>query len=85
MCPYSMGVIFGFILATIILTVVDGAVKTSIVCFAESPDAFEQNHPILYQAMAETFRATYPDLFERASPSAMDQPVPRRNVIFTFA
>lgn len=38
-------------LASIALAVVDGAVKTSVVCFVEAPRELEANHLELYSCM----------------------------------
>ena len=37
----------GFSFASIMMSVVGSAVNTVIVCFAEAPAEFEQNHPVL--------------------------------------
>ena len=60
---HSVGVVFGIVLASITLTVVDGAVKTSIVCFAEAPREFEVNHPELYHTMTSAYEERYPTVF----------------------
>ena len=57
------GVVVGIILSSIVLTVVDGAVKTSIVCFAEAPRDFRSNHPELHREMTEAYASAYPDVF----------------------
>lgn len=50
-----------------LLSVVSTSTDTAIVCFAEGPAEFEENHPQLSMRMQETFAATYPDVnFGRA-------------------
>lgn len=39
---------------SIFFGIVDSAVKTCIVCFAESPAEFEQNHPQLFLELRES-------------------------------
>ena len=60
---HSVGVVFGIVLASIALTVVDGAVKTSIVCFAEAPREFEVNHPELYHTMTSAYEERCADAY----------------------
>lgn len=63
----AMGVAFGFtflvglVIAAITLSVVDSAVNTVLVAFAEGPAEFEQNHPELSEEMREGWRKVYPD------------------------
>ncbi len=45
-----------------LLTVVSTASDTTIVCFAEGPAEFEENHPSLSAQMTETFSATFPEV-----------------------
>lgn len=45
-----------------LMSVVSTASDTTIVCFAEGPTEFEQNHPLLHAKMQETFSSTYPDV-----------------------
>lgn len=51
-----------------LLSVVSTATDTSIVCFAEGPAEFEENHPQLSLKMQEAFSTTYPNVnFGRAT------------------
>ncbi|EJK59191.1 hypothetical protein THAOC_20618 [Thalassiosira oceanica] len=62
-----MAIAFGFmflvglIIASITMSVVDSAVNTVIVAFAEGPAEFEENHPELSHQMKEGWRKVYPD------------------------
>jgi len=57
----STGLVVGFLLASILMGVIESAVNTIIVCFAESPAEFERNHPILSMEMRGAWRMAYPD------------------------
>ena len=46
-----IGALTGFFFSSIMLSVVTTTMKTIIVCFAESPTAFEVNHPDLSAQM----------------------------------
>lgn len=62
--PGGIGFMFGFfiglILSSIMLGVVESAVSTCVVCFAESPAEFEQNHPDLSLQMRDAWRSSWP-------------------------
>eukprot|EP00979_Chaetoceros_neogracilis_P004359 scaffold773_cov218-Chaetoceros_neogracile.AAC.2 len=57
---FGFGFLIGVVLASIMLGVVESAVSTCIVCFAESPAEFEQNHPSLSLEMREAWRSSWP-------------------------
>jgi len=63
----AMGVAFGFtflvglVIAAIMLSIVDSAVNTVLVAFAEGPAEFDQNHPELSEEMREGWRKVYPE------------------------
>lgn len=63
--PGSVGFIFGFlvglVMSSILMSVVASSVKTVIVCFAESPAEFQQNHPQLSMQMREAWSLAYPE------------------------
>jgi len=42
------------------LSLVDSSVNTVVVCFAEGPAEFEQNHPKLSSEMREAWMKVYP-------------------------
>lgn len=50
----------GFLISSILMSVVGSAVNTVIVCFAESPAEFEQNHPHLSAEMRAAWRQAWP-------------------------
>ena len=62
----SSGVAFGFafliglVITSIMLSVVDSAVNTVLVSFAEAPAEFEQNHPELSDEMRDAWMLAYP-------------------------
>ena len=41
------------------LCVIESSVSTIIVCFAEAPDEFEENHPTHNQAMRDAWSEVY--------------------------
>jgi hypothetical protein len=43
------------------MSVVASAVNTVIVCFAEAPREFEENHPQLSMEMRSAWRQAWPD------------------------
>lgn len=43
--------------------IVASATDTVIVCFAESPNDFQSNHPLLSQEMLNAWRQIYPNEF----------------------
>jgi hypothetical protein len=53
-------VIVGFLISSILMSVVGSAVNTVIICFAKSPAEFEQNHPNLRTEMRAAWRQAWP-------------------------
>ena len=51
----------GLIIASITMSVVDSAVNTVIVAFAEGPAEFEENHPELSAMMLAAYSAAWPE------------------------
>ena len=49
-----------FFISNTALFVVESAVRTVIVCFAESPAEFEEHHPELYERMKAGWAEAYP-------------------------
>ncbi|KAF0686137.1 Aste57867_22102 [Aphanomyces stellatus] len=56
-----IGLAVGIGVALIPLSVIDSAVATVFVCFAEDPAAFAQTHPELYTNMVAAWRIAHPD------------------------
>ena len=62
----AQGIAFGFsfllglVISAITLSVIDSSVNTVLVCFAEAPAEFEQNHPELSSEMRDAWRDVYP-------------------------
>lgn len=59
---FIMGLIVGYVVGSILMSIVASATNTVIVCFAEAPNEFQNNHPQLSNEMRETWRATWPNL-----------------------
>jgi hypothetical protein len=53
---FGIGLVIGIFLTLILVSVVDSAVATVFVCFAESPQVFEQTHPALYYDLTASWR-----------------------------
>lgn len=56
-----IGLLVGFVLSSILMSVVSSAVNTVIVCFAEAPREFQQNHPELSREMVAGWRESWPE------------------------
>lgn len=78
-----IGFIVGFILSGIMMGVLSGAVDSIIVCYAEAPTEFKENHPDLHREMEDTWTAAWPDLtftpvataVPLGAPNAQDTPL----------
>jgi len=55
--------IISFLVITLMFGIVDSALNTVIVCYAEAPSEFQVNHPELSEEMREAWLKVYPDLF----------------------
>jgi hypothetical protein len=53
----------GLLLTSIMMSIVASAVNTVIVCFAEAPNEFQDNHPRLSDELRLAWRSMYPDEF----------------------
>ena len=62
--PFFLGFIFGFALAATLFSIVSSAVNTVIVCYAEAPAEFQQNHPRLSEEMRSSWRQAWPNDFK---------------------
>jgi hypothetical protein len=60
---FLTGFVFGLILSKCSLFVVESAVRTVIVCFAENPADFKEHHPELCQEMRDGWAAAYPEVW----------------------
>lgn len=58
-----LGFILGYAICAVLLSVVSSAVNTVIVCFAEAPNEFQQNHPQLSIQMRDAWRQAWPHDF----------------------
>lgn len=57
---YSIGLIVGMVICSILMGVISSSVNTTIVCFADGPAEFEENHPELSAEMRRTYQEVYP-------------------------
>jgi hypothetical protein len=60
---FGIGFVVGLFLTLIMVSVVDSAVATIFVCFAESPQVFEQTHPALYYDLTASWREAHNVMF----------------------
>lgn len=59
---FGIGFLCGFLVASVMFSVVGAGVNTVIVCFAEDPAAFERNHPELSGQMRAAWVQAWPEL-----------------------
>jgi hypothetical protein len=57
---FLTGFLIGMVMASLVLGVVSSAVDAIIVCFAEAPGEFKENHPAIAQEMQTTWDAAWP-------------------------
>lgn len=60
---FFVGFLIGAVLTSCLMTLVSSAVNTVIVCYAEDPRAFEENHPKLSADMRAAWRQAWPAEF----------------------
>lgn len=61
---FGLGLVLGFLLASVQLQVVTSAVETVVVCFAEAPSALMENHSVeMASNMVRAWRRAYPTEF----------------------
>lgn len=60
---FGLGFIVGFVFSSILMGLVGSSVNTVIVCFAEAPNEFQNNHPQLATEMREAWREAYPEQY----------------------
>jgi len=65
---FRIGTILGFWVAGVMMNVVKGGVNTIIVCWADSPNVFEMNHPSLTREMADSWTSVFPEIDARTRP-----------------
>lgn len=66
----------GFMMSTTVMIVLDSAVATSYVVWAEDPAAMLRNRPEHYNRIAETARLLYPTEYQEAVAVRMEQAQP---------
>lgn len=59
---FLISFVVGLVFSSILMSVVSSAVNTVIVCFAESPNEFEANHPDLSREMRSSWMQAWPEL-----------------------
>jgi hypothetical protein len=57
---FFIGLLIGLVISSILLSVVSSAVDTVIVCFAEAPADFHENHRLLSDRMNAAWVAAFP-------------------------
>jgi len=57
---FGLCFLIGIVISVTTLSVVDSSVNTVLVCFAEAPAEFEENHPELSSQMRSAWREVYP-------------------------
>lgn len=57
---FVLGFIVGLVITSILMSTIGSAVNTVIVCFAEGPAEFQQNHRELSIKMCEVWNQVYP-------------------------
>jgi len=63
MAVFWISFLVGLLLTSIMMSIVASAVNTVIVCFAEAPNEFEQNHRWLSDELRVAWRSMYPEEF----------------------
>lgn len=58
---FLIAFILGLISSSTLMGLIDSAVGTALVCFAESPSDLHRNHPDLYEEMVGAWRKVYPN------------------------
>ena len=58
---FVAGGLIGYIISSIMMELVGSAVNAVIVCFAEAPDVFQNNHKELCEEMLTAWKRAYPD------------------------
>lgn len=61
---FFCGFVIGFVLTSTLMTLVSSAVNTVIVCYAEAPQQFQENHPKLSEDMRAAWRQAWPTDFQ---------------------
>lgn len=54
----------GFVLSNILFNVITSSVKSVVLCFAGSPDAFQENHPDCSRVMRAAWKKSWPGLVD---------------------
>jgi hypothetical protein len=60
---FVVGLLIGTMFSSIIFNVVQSAVDTTVVCFAEAPVDFQRNYPDLFDQMSGAWLKVYPGLW----------------------
>jgi hypothetical protein len=61
---FLIGFIVGYGMCATLFSVVSSAVNTVIVCYAEAPNEFQANHPMLSERMRLTWKQAWGDEFQ---------------------
>mmetsp|Transcript_25119 Transcript_25119/g.69445 ORF Transcript_25119/g.69445 Transcript_25119/m.69445 type:complete len:331 (+) Transcript_25119:895-1887(+) len=74
---FWVGFVIGLIISNTVLFVVESAVRTVMICFAEQPAMDPQCAQPILQELKQTYAATYPDVFRFSRDAEMES----RNVV----
>ena len=61
---FVVGFLIGYLFSAIFMGVVDSAITTVIVCYAEAPAEFQMNHPELATEMRTAWMRAYPEVIQ---------------------
>ena len=65
------GAVIGWVMSSIIFSVISSAVNAVLVCFASSPVDLEENHPELSKQMRSAWREVWPNALDSCDYEAM--------------
>jgi hypothetical protein len=68
------GFLIGYSVADVITTVIDGAVATVFILFAEDPHAIKTTHPSSHEQLHTTWKKNYPTEYEAALKNSPNYP-----------
>lgn len=72
---FRIGLVMGVSVCSIMMNVIQGAVNTLIVCWADAPAKLEENHPTETQAMASAWARVFPESSRSFTPYEMTMSV----------
>lgn len=70
---FWLGFLLGLVMSNTVLFVIESAVRTVIVCFAESPAEFQECHPDLCDEMKKGWAESYPEVWRQQRAVPLDE------------